>query len=258
MREHPRLQADQAQQSWGTVVQLAAGVDARRLDTAAGRRAAVSMSRLQADAELVGRLAADGFEGPGWDRFVGVLVEYGCAVLTAWTATGAIHGHVARHAQIRLEAPSVPITQEDAEDLASETVADALVRFRDRVLRTGQWDHRRGASLATYWVGFCILRFPDVYRRWLTAQRRWHLALRNVDGDRSYGFGATSAEPAHQLVLNEEVAEALTSVSVDATRQILTLKSQGYSHEETSELLGCTVKSIESRLARHWRSTRAV
>ena len=39
------------------------------------------MPRLQADAELVGRLAADSFEGPGWDRFVDVLVEYGCAAL---------------------------------------------------------------------------------------------------------------------------------------------------------------------------------
>ena len=49
----------------------------RRLDAVAGRRAAVSMSRLHADAELVGRLAADGFEGPSLDRFVGVLVEFG-------------------------------------------------------------------------------------------------------------------------------------------------------------------------------------
>ena len=48
----------------------------RRLD-AAGRLASSSVSLLQADAELLGRLAADGFEGPGWDRFVGVLVEYG-------------------------------------------------------------------------------------------------------------------------------------------------------------------------------------
>ena len=258
MREHPPLQTDQTQQSWGTVVRLPADLDTLRLDAVAGRRAAASMSRLQADAELLGRLAADSFEGPGWDRFVDVLVEYGCAVLTAWTATGAAHGHVVRHVQIRLDEPPVPITQEDAEDLASGTVADALGRFRDRVLRAGRWDHRRGASLATYWVGFCILRFPDVYRRWLTAQRRWHLALQNVDGNRTYGLAAVPSEPAHQLVMNEEVAEALASVSVDATRQILTLKSLGYSHEEISEFLGCTVKSIESRLARHWRSTRAV
>ena len=69
-------------------MQLAVGLDARRLDTAAGRRAAVSMSRLQTDADLVGRLAADGFEGPGWDRFVGVLVEYGCVVLRCRSSSG--------------------------------------------------------------------------------------------------------------------------------------------------------------------------
>ena len=74
MREHPPLQT---QQSSGTVVQLVADLDARRLDAVAGRQASSSMSRLHADADLVGRLAADGFEGPGWDRFVGVLVEYG-------------------------------------------------------------------------------------------------------------------------------------------------------------------------------------
>ena len=137
------------------------------------------MSRLRADAELLGRLNTDGFRGPGWGRFVDVLVEYGCAVLTAWTATGAIYGHVARQARIRLEEPPVEITPEDAEDLAAETVADALGRFRDRVLAVGRWDPRRGASLATYWIGYCILRFPDVYRRWLTAQRRWHPILQD-------------------------------------------------------------------------------
>ena len=41
------------------------------------------MSRLQADAALLGRLAAESFEGPGWDQFVDVLIEYGCAVVRA-------------------------------------------------------------------------------------------------------------------------------------------------------------------------------
>ena len=215
------------------------------------------MSRLQADAALLERLAAEDFKGPGWDRFVGVLAEYGCSVLTAWTVTGAIDAYVVRHARIRIEKPPVEITQEDAEDLAAETVADALGRFRDRVLSVGRWDPRRGASLATYWIGYCILRFPDVYRRWLTAQSRWHRALQNADGDRTYRFKPAPADPAQQFVLGEEVAEALASVSVEATRQILQLKTAGYSHEEIAELVGCSVKSIESRLDRHWRNTRA-
>ena len=215
------------------------------------------MSRLQADAALLGKLAAESLEGPGWDQFVDVLIEYGCAVLTAWTVTGAIHAHVAHHAQIRLEKPRAEITLEDAEDLASETVADALGRFRDRVLVVGRWDPRRGATLATYWVGYCLLRFPDAYRRWLTAQSRWHRALQNADGDRTYRVEQAPADPAQQVVLDEAVAEALASVSVEATRQILQLKAAGYSHEEIAELVDCSVKSIESRLARHWRSIRA-
>ena len=255
--EHPPHNNDQAQHALGTVVQLAAGLDSRRLDAAAGRGAAVSMSRLQADAVLLKRLAAEGFEGPGWDRFVRVLVEYGCAVLTAWTVTGAINGYVARHALIRLERPPAAITQEDAEDLAVETVADALGRFRDRVLAVGRWDPRRGTSLATFWIGYCILRFPDVYRRWLTAQSRWHRALQNADGDRTYRFRPTLGDPVEQVVLDEEVVEALACIAVETTRQILQLKAAGYSHEEIADLVGCSVKSIESRLDRHWRNTRA-
>ena len=134
--EDPSLPDDQAPEALGTVVQL----DARRLDAMAGRRAALSMSRLQADAALLERLDAAGFEGPDWDRFVDVLVEYGCAVLTAWTITGAINGYVACRAHIRLEEPPTQITREDAEDLAVETVADAPGRFRDRVLVVDRWD----------------------------------------------------------------------------------------------------------------------
>ena len=41
------------------------------------------MARLQADADLLDRLASAGFEGPDWDRFADVLVEYGWAMLKA-------------------------------------------------------------------------------------------------------------------------------------------------------------------------------
>ena len=215
------------------------------------------MSRSLADAALLDKLSVEDFAGPGWDRFVDVLAEYGCAVLTAWTVTGAIDAHILRQARIRLEKPPVEITQEDAEDLAAETVADALGRFRDQVLAVGRWDPRRGASLATFWIGFCLLRFPDVYRRWLTAQSRWNRALQNADGYRTHWLEPSPTDPAQQVVLDEEVAEALASVSVEATRQILQLKAAGYSHEEIAELVGCSVKSIESRLDRHWRRMRA-
>ena len=240
-----------------TVVQLAAGLDARQLDWAAGRPAARDMARLQGDADLHARLAAAGFEGSDWDRFADVLVEYGWAVLRAWISTGAIYRQVFERAGIWLQQPPSQVSLEEGESLSGLVIADALNRFRDRVLRAGSWDYSRGASLSTYWIGYCLFRFPDNYRRWLTEQRHWHLANKLAQGDPTDGIASVSPDPAGQIELEAELADALSSVQVDVTKQILQLKAQGYSHIEIAELLDCTTKSIESRLARHWRSARA-
>ena len=124
--------------------QLAATRDAGRLASEGRARSAVSVARLHADVELHRQLADENFEGPCWDRFVEVLVEFAFPVLTTWIVSGAIRKHVAHNARVLLEAPPSPIMQEDAEDLALETIADALGPFRDRVLRANRWDPSRG------------------------------------------------------------------------------------------------------------------
>ena len=240
-----------------TGVQLAAGLDSRQLDRAAGRPAARSMARLQGDADLHARLAAAGFEGSDWDRFADVLVEYGWAVLRAWISSGVINRQVFERTGIWLKQPPSQISLEEGESLSGLVIAEALNRFRDRVLRAERWDHNRGASLSTYWIGYCLLRYPDTYRRWLTEQRHWHLANKLVQGDPTDGIASASPDPAGQIELEAELADALSSIQVDMTKQLLQLKAQGYSHIEIAELLDCTTKSIESRLARHWRSVRA-
>ena len=237
--------------------QLAATRDAGRLAAEGRVRSAVSVARRHADVELHRRLTDENFEGPCWDRFVEVLVEFAFPVLTTWIVSGAIGRHVARNARVLLEAPPSSITQEDAEDLALETIADALGPFRDRVLRANEWDPSRGTTLTTWWVGYCLLRFPDVYRRWHTAQRRWCFSLRAAEQLRSVGLDQASDGPEDQLIVHEELARALASVASELTQRILQLKAQGYRHREISEMLGCSVKSIESRLARHWSRVRA-
>ena len=240
-----------------TSVQLGAGLDSRQLDRAAGRRAARSLARFQGDTDLYNRLASAGFRGRDWDKFADVLVEYGLAVLKAWISTAVIERHVWERTGIRLQAPPVQLSSEDAEDLSASTVAGALFRFRNRVLCAGLWTPNGGASLSTYWIGYCILRYPDVYRPWLKEQNRWHSAFQGVQNDLLVGMAPEHSDPARQLEVEAEVEEALSSVQVKETQQILKLKAQGYSHIEISELLGCTTKSIESRLDRHWRSIRA-
>jgi hypothetical protein len=59
---------------------------------------------------------------------------------------------------------------DDALELSCETVAEAIRCFRERVLIPGKWDPTRKASLRTFFVGQCILQFPNIYRRWNTEQ----------------------------------------------------------------------------------------
>jgi hypothetical protein len=41
-----------------------------------------------------------------------------------------------------------------------------------RDLDEEEWDHRRGATLRTYFIGQCLIRFPNIYRRWLAGENR--------------------------------------------------------------------------------------
>jgi len=157
------------------------------------------MARIQGDADLHARLAAAGFEGPDWDRFADVLVEYGWAVLRAWISTGAINRQVYERTGIWLEQPPSQISTEEVAGLSGLAIAEALNRFRDRVLRARKWDHNKGASLSTFWIGYCLLRYPDTYRRWLTEQRHWHLAIRLAECNPSDDIASVSPDPASQI-----------------------------------------------------------
>ena len=53
-----------------------------------------------------------------------------------------------------------------------ETTAKALVFFRDQVLLGKRWNVNAGATVTTYFVGACLLAFPNVFRRWQGEQRR--------------------------------------------------------------------------------------
>src|SRR6266702_2243132 len=86
------------------------------------------------DRALLAELAVADFTGPVFEVAVTEFASYGIAVLMAWMRTGQII---------------------------------------DKVLKPGKWDHRRGASLKTFFVGACLLQFPNVFEAWLTEQRKW-------------------------------------------------------------------------------------
>ena len=123
------------------------------------------LERLAADIELVDRLMWAGYEGAEWEQFRTELARYGIVVVTSWIRSGRIFSECARRGFSGLRRR--PGLAEDALELAGETNASALSYFRTKVLVPRVWNPTRGASISTFFVGACVLHFPNVYRRWL-------------------------------------------------------------------------------------------
>jgi hypothetical protein len=74
------------------------------------------------------------------------------------------------------------------------------------VLRRQRWDYRKGASLRTYFIGQCLSRFANVYRRWYTNEQNNHYLATDDDevlvylgpktgGTDSRAVGCTASSP---------------------------------------------------------------
>jgi DNA-directed RNA polymerase specialized sigma24 family protein len=191
------------------------------------------------------RLSVEGFEGTAWREVSRALAEYGHAVILAWILTGMIFEKCrSKGVGGGLARPLGWIVRQEAEDLTQDTVAEAIVHFRDQVLSRGRWNPARGASLSTFFVGNCLLQFPNLYRRWWRGQaKRRALPLE------------AAVDP---LAIRDPEEEAVERVQIEATlraldqltRRAVRLRAMGFSIEEIAKLTETTPKAVESRLYR--------
>ncbi|MEV6758219.1 sigma factor-like helix-turn-helix DNA-binding protein [Streptomyces sp. NPDC051214] len=195
-------------------------------------------------------LADDAFAGPRYARFAEELARYGISVLQGFMCTGWVFVLTAR-----LGFPLHPTEREQAElaanpelrrDLATMTVAQTLPRFRAEALLGGGWKPT-GASLTSYFTGACLRVFPNEFRRYRTAQRRW---------DRSWELAKAWGEPRNDAANTEaalgaaRVQDILRSLE-PRPRAVLLLTAQGYSQAEIAEILGfSSAKAVEGVLYR--------
>ncbi len=211
------------------------------------------LARLEADRDLLDTLMWSGYSGPEYERFAELLARYGLAVITAWCRSGVIFTKCAEKGWG--VANVVEITDDVADELANLTVAMALIKFRETVLIPNKWDHRKGATLKTYFIGQCLLRFLNVYRSWLRDRRRNPAS----DSPPLSVHDATAAQPGDGLLAKERRRELLDALTSDpVTREALIYKSEGYSDEEIAELTGLTVEGVKSRLYRLRKKARHV
>lgn len=200
-------------------------------------------ARLRADSDLVMRLGLVGYTGPEWDAVAERLAGYGLRVLTAWILNGTIKAKCVEkgwagpwHEDLR--------DYELASDLATLTVVVALTKFRDSVLIPGRWSPNGGASLATYYVGQCLLRWGNVYQEW-AREEKTRIALPPRDWT---GMDASSDGSINNLLDRLELDE--TAPQRSEARQILELKDNGFSWEEIAAVMHKSVGSVRGTVRR--------
>ncbi|MDQ2583282.1 RNA polymerase sigma factor [Saccharothrix yanglingensis] len=205
--------------------------------------------RLEADARLVEALRADGVQGSLWDRLVETLAAYGLPVVKAWIHSGRMFAESA-HRGRPLE-HSWAIDTEAVEDMAADTVVDAIRLFRERIA-SGHWDSAQGTLLNTYFIGACVLSFPNVFRRHERMHRRTERAVLPSEPstiEEMLDNLIETRSPEDLVVENVRIEWALKKLSGRAA-EILYLSAHEVSHEEIGERLGLTPRAVEGRLRR--------
>ncbi|MFD8290588.1 hypothetical protein [Streptomyces lavendulae] len=214
------------------------------------------IDRRCSDEKTIGFLAAEGFAGSEYDRFVEELVRYGISVLRGWMHSGFIFHLVAQRGfgltPHERDLEELARDSDVREELATMTIARALPRFRLRALVEGGWTVDGGASLTTYFMGACLYDFPNEFRRHRAAREGFRRALQQQAELYEPAVGVLS--PADQVVGELRVLEDLRNIPSIRMRTAVALTIDGYTQEEIRHVLEApTVRAVEGLLHR-WRA----
>lgn len=207
--------------------------------------------RLAADVDLITWLALNGFTGRAYDRFAEELAKYGYAVLLAWIGKGLIFARCRERGFGGLpEPPVAALAQpEVAEELACETVAKALHYFHKNVLMKSKWDPTRGATIKTYFIGQCLIQFPNIYRSWLATEAHHGAVLVDDNDLLEFLAGGRGSDPAELAVIRHEIAVRFKDISDQRLATALVLTAADWSQRKIAGELGITEKAVERMLA---------
>lgn len=197
-----------------------------------------------ADIELRDGLQAAGCSGPVWDYVAAELWRYGWSVMSAWLSTGLI----AQKCWEKGRTVKLPDdwTVEDREDLVAVAVASGLEVFR-QALVDDRWKPERGASLRTYFLGGCVLAFPNALRRWQHDRERYRKAAVASAWEAAGWRG--NIEPVDVI----DAIEALRSLIRDETQRsqaIHELCFDNYTPADIADILGMTPGAVNAALSR--------
>jgi hypothetical protein len=245
------------------VAALEASLSDDDYDSPQQRAIAENHARREADRELISALAKAGFTGPAQEMFEAELAAYGYPVMMAWTRTGEIIRKCAEKGRpLGITDTGTGWSRDDRCELSTETVARALVYFRKKVLLPGTWDHARGATIKTYFVGACLFQFPNVYHRWNTERCNWQVRCTPVVDDPEDPAGLREL-PGRDSTDEQAIARReLQLVMADLEEnypdlwRIVELKLQGFTDAQAAEQLGLSARAVEGQWYRFRKDRR--
>jgi DNA-directed RNA polymerase specialized sigma24 family protein len=217
--------------------------------------AQIRLEPVAKDEQIVATLKLEDWRGPAWEEFAEALVAYAYQCLLGWIRSGLI--------VLRCRERGIPLTsdfvmalsEEEAEQLTEDVVADSILRFQG-LLRQGRWSPDGGASLATFFVGQCVTRFPNLYRIWLRDRRPTSWApLSELDEDSARVAYARQLDPADAAIAAVELHRASDELD-ERTLHAVVLQELGYQVVEIAELLDENPKAIEMAMYHHRRRIR--
>ena len=221
-------------------------------------------SRRLQDQGLVDDLSAVGFAGPLFEITVTEFAAYGIAVQMAWMRTGEIVRQCkARGRPVRADSvPAEHWSRDDRLEIASETTARALKFFVGEVLKPHRWDCMRGATLKTFFIGSCLLQFPNVFDRWMGEQDRWARThdpdadIADIEDADALRRDVRWSDPTGETAMRRQaVREALSDIADPRTREAARLYALGCSFAEAGAQVGLSAAAVEGRLYRLRRRT---
>jgi DNA-directed RNA polymerase specialized sigma24 family protein len=225
------------------------------LAEAADRRA-----RREEEQRLYELLACDQFQGPHYEIFISELAAYGIGVINSWLRKRVIFQYCANRGRpLPGGAQHKDLASADSderEELAIEAVAEGLQFFRKHTLLQGRWDPDGRASLKTFFIGACMLRFPTVWRRWLagTADGGRHDGLRVVsvaNVGELVGDPASRHQPETEVLARERFEQELAAVPDDLRYVAWRIAHDDATVVEIADALGVSARSLEGKFYRH-------
>lgn len=200
-----------------------------------------TQQRLRADTELLLLLQLCEYSGSKWELFRSRLARYGFAIIRSWCLSGRVFHHCRRFGFGALGAPPRPMDPDDAAELASETVARALVYFEHNVLRENRWDPSKGATIRTFFIGACTRCFANEFTRWC----RENATLWRLDSCANIGDELPSINVRPDALLH--LRQTINRIPSNAVR-LAELCALGHTHAEIAKELQITEKAVERRL----------